>query len=277
MSALAVFLKKEGNDVSGSDSNPENHILYENGISVFNKANLKKIEECDVVTFSSAIKEDNEDLKYAKHLGKKILSRGELLGEISKKYKNVIAVAGSHGKTTTTALIYNVLKMAGKNPTLHLGGILKEENSNFVIGDKEYFVTEACEYCDNFLFLKPTISVVTNIEPEHLDYFKTFENIKKAFEKYDVLLTPTSPTVAFDIGSKINDPLAMYLADICTVSVNIAGLPGISIPCGVDSKGMPVGMQLIGNRFAEETLLNAAYTFEQKVKFREKYKPEFKK
>ena len=100
---------------------------------------------------------------------------------------------------------------------------------------------------------------------------------KKIFDEYDVILTPTSPTVAFDIGSKINDPLAMYLADICTVSVNIAGLPGISIPCGVDSTGMPVGMQLIGNRFAEETLLNAAYTFEQKIKFREQYKPEFKK
>ena len=100
---------------------------------------------------------------------------------------------------------------------------------------------------------------------------------KKVFDNYDVILTPTSPTVAFDIGSKINDPLAMYLADICTVSVNIAGLPGISIPCGVDKEGMPVGMQLIGNRFAEETLLNAAYTFEQKIKFREQYKPEFKK
>ncbi len=100
---------------------------------------------------------------------------------------------------------------------------------------------------------------------------------KSIFDNYDIILTPTSPTVAFDIGSKINDPLAMYLSDICTVSVNIAGLPGISIPCGVDKQGMPIGMQLIGNRFTEETLLNAAYTFEQKVQFREKYKPEFKK
>ena len=97
----------------------------------------------------------------------------------------------------------------------------------------------------------------------------------KAFEKYDVILTPTSPTVSFDIGSKSNNPLEMYLADICTVSVNIAGLPGISIPCGVDSKGMPIGMQLIGNRFKEETILNAAYTFEQDFKFREKYQPKF--
>ena len=99
----------------------------------------------------------------------------------------------------------------------------------------------------------------------------------KAFEKYDVILIPTSPTVAFDIGSKTTNPLEMYLSDICTVSVNIAGLPGISIPCGVDSAGMPIGMQLIGNKFCEETILNAAYTFEQKTKFRENYKPQFTK
>ena len=99
----------------------------------------------------------------------------------------------------------------------------------------------------------------------------------KAFEKYDVLLIPTSPTVAFDIGSKSNNPLEMYLADICTVSVNIGGLPGISIPCGVDKSNMPIGMQLIGNKFQEGTILNAAYTFEQKTKFRENHKPTFRK
>lgn len=102
------------------------------------------------------------------------------------------------------------------------------------------------------------------------------DKFNKAFEKYDVILTPTSPTVAFDIGSKSDNPLEMYLADICTVSVNVAGLPGISIPCGVDKEGMPIGMQLIGKKFSEETLLNAAYTFEQAIKFRENYKPEFK-
>lgn len=98
----------------------------------------------------------------------------------------------------------------------------------------------------------------------------------KGFEKYDVIATPTSPTVAFDIGSKSNNPLEMYLSDICTVSVNIAGLPGISIPVGVDKEGMPIGMQLIGNKFQEETILNAAYTLEQKIKFRDNYKPTFK-
>ena len=85
----------------------------------------------------------------------------------------------------------------------------------------------------------------------------------KAFENCDVILTPTSPTVAFDIGSKSNNPLEMYLADICTVSVNIAGLPAISVPCGFDKEGLPIGMQLIGNKFKEETILNVAYQFEQ--------------
>ncbi len=98
----------------------------------------------------------------------------------------------------------------------------------------------------------------------------------KNFEKYDCILTPTSSNVAFDIGSKINNPLEMYLSDLCTVPVNIAGLPGISVPCGLNSEGMPIGFQLIGNYFKEETILNAAYTYEQVTKFRENYKPEFK-
>lgn len=98
----------------------------------------------------------------------------------------------------------------------------------------------------------------------------------ECFKKYDVLLTPVAPTTAFDIGSKTNNPLEMYLADICTVSINIASVPAISIPCGVDSNNMPIGMQLIGNRFQEEKILNAAYAIEQQIKFRENYKPEFK-
>ena len=98
----------------------------------------------------------------------------------------------------------------------------------------------------------------------------------KAFEKYDVLLTPVSPSTAFKIGEKCSNPLEMYLADICTVSINIAGVPAISLPCGVDKEGMPVGMQLIGNRFEEEKILNVAYKFEQEIKFRENHKPSFR-
>jgi aspartyl-tRNA(Asn)/glutamyl-tRNA(Gln) amidotransferase subunit A len=98
----------------------------------------------------------------------------------------------------------------------------------------------------------------------------------KLFEKYDLILGPTSPKVAWKMG-EISNPLEMYLADIYTVSVNIAGLPGISIPGGVDKEGLPIGVQLIGKPFDEETLLRGAYNLEQAIKFREKYKPEFKK
>ena len=98
----------------------------------------------------------------------------------------------------------------------------------------------------------------------------------KAFEKYDVIVTPVSPTTAFKLGERSTNPIEMYLSDICTVSVNIAGLPGISVPCGVDSQGLPIGMQIIGNKFTEETIIKAAYAYEQATNFREKYKPTFK-
>ena len=103
------------------------------------------------------------------------------------------------------------------------------------------------------------------------------EEFDKAFAKYDVILTPTAPTTAFKIGEKANNPLEMYLSDICTVSVNVAGLPGISIPCGLDSKGLPIGMQLIGNKFSEETIIKVAHAYERQTNFRQNYKPSFKK
>ncbi len=98
----------------------------------------------------------------------------------------------------------------------------------------------------------------------------------KGFEKYDVIITPTSPTTAFGIGEKSSNPLELYLADICTVSINVAGVPAISIPVAIDSEGLPIGMQIIGNKFQEEKILNVAYSIEKEIKFRENYKPEFK-
>lgn len=96
------------------------------------------------------------------------------------------------------------------------------------------------------------------------------------FEKYDLLLTPTSPTTAFKIGEKMNNPLQMYMADICTVPVNIGGLPGMNVPCELDANGLPIGFQLIAKPFAEETIFRAAYTYEQNTNFRAEHRPTFK-
>ncbi len=183
MSALAIMAKKEGNLVSGCDDGQISEVLKEENICVDKNFDAKKILDADEIVFSSAMRK-HESLIFAKKHHKKILSRGEFLGKIASGYDKVIAVAGSHGKTTTTALVFQILATAGKNPTLHLGGLRCEDGKNFCLGEKDFFVTEACEYCDNFLYLRPYIGVVTNVEKEHLDYFKTFENQKKSFEKF---------------------------------------------------------------------------------------------
>ncbi len=186
MSALAVLMKNDGYQVFGCDKNYKRRpkSLVQNDVAVLPEKRVSEITSCDLVVFSSAIKEDNKVLQYAKKLNKKCISRGELLGRIANKYEKVIAISGSHGKTTTSGMIFSILKYAEKQPTLHLGGVLCEEKTNVVIGEKEFFVCEACEYFDNFLYLFPYISVVTNIESEHLDYFKTFENEKRSYEKF---------------------------------------------------------------------------------------------
>lgn len=188
MSALAIFLKQKGLFVSGSDISHgvATEMLEQNGIKVDFDINEEAIKSADVICVSSAIKQEDKRLKIAKEQKKKIITRGELLGEISKDYEKVIAIAGSHGKTTTTALIFHILKTANKNPTLHLGGYKIDDNKNYFVGGNEFFITEACEYCDNFLYLNPYLSIITNIEPEHLDYFKNFENQKKSFEKFEL-------------------------------------------------------------------------------------------
>lgn len=186
MSALAILLKNFGHEVDGYDEK-SSHVtksLQDGGIDVDFCLNKDKINCADIIVFSSAFKTGNPIFDYAKSLNKKVFCRGKLLGEISNRYEKTIAVAGAHGKTTVTSMIFEVLKCAGKNPTLHLGGFRRENNKNYYIGDSEYFVTEACEYCDNFLYLYPYLSVVTNVEKEHLDYFKTFENEKKSFRQF---------------------------------------------------------------------------------------------
>lgn len=183
MSAIAVMLASAGNEVRGYD---QHRCLWleKEGISVEMAPNFDSVLWADEIVYSSAFSCDFPLLKFARSQKKKITVRGEMLGKIARGYEKVVAVAGSHGKSTTTAMIYNILRVAGKNPTLHLGALLNDSEKNYDISEREYFVTEACEYHDNFLFLHPFLSVVTNVEPEHLDYFGTFSAEKKSYEKF---------------------------------------------------------------------------------------------
>ena len=202
MSSLALYLKHKGYNVQGSDiSNQARQKLAKYNIQVFTKHNKSSINCADIVVYSFAIKDDNVELLEAKRQNKIILSRAELLGQIAKDFKNVISVAGSHGKTSTTAMIYSCLKQAGKNPTLHIGGELYGSNFGLILGDSNYFITEACEYHDSFLKLNSNIGIILNIEPEHLDYFGNFENEINSYKKF---AKNSKKIIAFDNGY-IND------------------------------------------------------------------------
>lgn len=186
MSALAQILKSNKIYVQGSDlsENDEVKILKKKKIVVFNEHKKENLQNVDVVVYSSAIHDDNEELKFAKNNNIIILKRAELLGIIANDYKYVISIAGSHGKTTATAMISEMFEKANLKPTIHIGGKDNYLKSNYKIGNKKYFITEACEYMDNYLYLKSDISVILNIDSDHLDYFKNIENVKLSFEKF---------------------------------------------------------------------------------------------
>ena len=185
LSALAVILKEKGKVVTGYDREVSSitQALQEKGILVVNQFDEKLIDQADIVVYTSALPKDEPHLAYAIKKGKIILSRSELLGQLAKKYFT-ISIAGSHGKTTATSMIGYMFFLAGKDPTIHVGGIMKNFGSNVCVGKGKYFITEACEYKDSFLSLASDIGVVLNEDPDHLDYFKTKENYYKSFEKF---------------------------------------------------------------------------------------------
>lgn len=185
MSALARILKSQGKEVCGSDASMTEMTerLEEEGIEVVQESSEKFVRECDVCVVSAAISPLHPDLVLARKLGKKIMSRSQLLGQLARE-KKCISVAGTHGKTTTTAMIATVMLKAGLDPTIHIGGILQELGSNLHIGKGEYFLTEACEYKDAFLSLQSDISVILNVESDHMDYFKTMDNLRSSFKKF---------------------------------------------------------------------------------------------
>lgn len=189
MSALALEVQKLGAAVSGSDLTCS-HIterLQAAGIEVFEGHTAENVADAQIIVKNSAIKEDNPELAAARADGAEIIDRAGLLGIIMSNFQNKIAVAGMHGKTTATGLVASAL--ATLNPAVHIGGeIAARTNAEGQEGGKSFFVTEACEYCRNFLCLSPDTLVVLNIDEDHLDYYKDLSDIIRAFEQFAALV-----------------------------------------------------------------------------------------
>ncbi len=191
MSGLAEILLSEGFTVSGSDRAPSDltRMLEDRGVNVFygqKKENLTK--DIDLVVYTAAIKSDNPELLAAHKLNIPMLTRAELLGQMMKNYKTPVAVSGTHGKTTTTSMISQILLSAEADPTLSIGGIYRPIGGNIRVGASELFVTEACEYTNSFLSFFPKIGIILNIEEDHLDFFKDLADIRNSFHRFAQLL-----------------------------------------------------------------------------------------
>lgn len=187
MSGLAQIMHTNGFSISGSDINTSKATkhLQSLGITVLcghSKANIT--DDIDLVVYTAAIASDNPELMATHNKNIPSLTRAEFLGQLMRNYDYPVCISGTHGKTTTTSMMSHVLLAADADPTITVGGILDSIFGNIRIGKSEYFVTEACEYCDSFLNFYPRIGVILNIEEDHMDYFKDIYHIRQSFYKF---------------------------------------------------------------------------------------------
>ena len=190
MSGLAEILLEKGFTVSGSDAkaSPLTELLRKKGAAIFigqKKENLNS--DIDLVVYTSAIHSDNPEYIAIQERNLPSLTRAQLLGQIMKTYELPVAVSGTHGKTTTTSMISEILLRAETDPTLSIGGILKSIGGNIRIGHSPFFVTEACEYTNSFLSFFPKVGIILNVEEDHLDFFKDIDDIRNSFHKFAAL------------------------------------------------------------------------------------------
>ena len=191
MSGLAELLQEEGFRVSGSDwhASPMTKSLEEKGVLVkYGESSTHITDDIDCAVLTSAVHEDNLEFQAIKAKNIPYMSRGELLGQVMKNYALPVAVSGTHGKTTTTSMISEILLQGNTDPTLFVGGILKSIGGNLRIGKSDYFVTEACEYTNSFLSFFPKISLILNIDEDHLDFFKDLADIRNSFRRFAEIL-----------------------------------------------------------------------------------------
>ena len=200
MSALAEVLLKRGWQVSGSDLCHSTHTerLAQAGATIYYDHKASNVETAQVIFYTSAIRPENPELRRASELDIPIYTRGQLLGALMAEAKFGIAVAGTHGKTTTTSMLGLIFEAAKLESTILVGGELDAIHGTVKLGNGDYFVAEACEYYDNFLNLRPNLGVILNIEADHHDYFADIEHIKRSFRRFAELLPSTGHLVAYN-------------------------------------------------------------------------------
>ena len=187
MSGLAEILLQEGFRITGSDRESSGIIetLRSLGAEVMIPQAAGNIRPgIDCVVYTAAIHPDNPEFQAAKEAGIPMLTRAELLGQIMEHYRNSVAVAGTHGKTTTTSMLTEVLLAADADPTVSVGGMLSSINGNIRVGQSDVFVAEACEYTNSYHALKPRYSVITTVEEDHMDFFHNIEEIRDSFATF---------------------------------------------------------------------------------------------
>lgn len=187
MSGLAEILLSRHFTISGSDSKESEltQKLVKEGAAVNYPQRAENItDDIDVVVYTAAIHPDNPEFAAAKEKGIPMLTRAELLGELMRNFNQAINVSGTHGKTTTTSMITEILLEADRDPTVSVGGMLKDIGGNIRVGGQDTFVVEACEYTNSFLSFFPTIEVILNVEADHLDFFKDLDDIRHSFRLF---------------------------------------------------------------------------------------------
>ena len=190
MSGIAEILNYFGVTVTGSDLADSEIVkkLQKNGIPVTIGHDFENLSKADIVVYSAAINSTDPEMQKAKELNIPTCERCDFLGMLTKAFNDTIGISGTHGKTTTTSLVSLCFLEAGLDPSIQVGAILKAIDGNYKVGSSEHFIIEACEYVESFLKFFPKAEIILNIDNDHLDYFKTFENVKKAFIKFANIL-----------------------------------------------------------------------------------------
>ena len=205
MSGLAHILRDKNFTVSGSDA-AESALTKELTAAgchiVYSQTADNITSDIDLVVYTAAIRDTNPELSAARAAGIPTITRAELLGQIMTNYKTAVNIAGTHGKTTTTSMLTEILMDEKKNPTISVGGMLDSIGGNIRVGGPELFVTEACEYTNSFLSFFPNMEIILNIEADHLDFFKDIEDNRHSFRKFAELLPENGILI---INSDIHD------------------------------------------------------------------------